>query len=72
MSTVTTPTLQLLAWIAEQPRSHAETIEVWRTSCPRLSVWEDALVDGLVRVDGGRVLLTPAGRELEASGRPSR
>jgi DNA-binding transcriptional LysR family regulator len=27
-------------------------------------VWEDALADGLVRVDRGRVLLTAAGREL--------
>jgi hypothetical protein len=64
MSTATAPTAQLLAWIAEQSRSYAETIEVWKTSCPRLAVWEDALADGLVRVDRGRVLLTAAGREL--------
>jgi hypothetical protein len=64
MPTATAPTVQLLAWIAEQSRSYAETIEVWKTSCPRLAVWEDALADGLVRVDRGRVLLTAAGREL--------
>jgi hypothetical protein len=63
---VTAPTVQLLAWIAEQSRSYAETIEVWKTSCPRLAVWEDALADGLVRVDRGRVLLTAAGGELVA------
>jgi hypothetical protein len=62
--TVTAPTGQLLLWIAEQPRRYAETIEVWRTSCPRLAVWEDALADDLVRVDRGRVLLTVAGSEL--------
>jgi hypothetical protein len=62
--TVSAPTAQLLFWIAEQPRRYAETIEVWRTSCPRLAVWEDALADDLVRVDRGRVLLTAAGREL--------
>jgi len=62
--TVTAPTAQLLLWIAEQPRRYAETIEVWRTSCPRLAVWEDALADDLVRVDRGRVLLTVAGSEL--------
>jgi hypothetical protein len=61
---VTAPTVQLLAWIAEQSRSYAETIEVWKTSCPRLAVWEDALADDLVRLDRGRVLLTAAGREL--------
>jgi hypothetical protein len=62
--TVTAPTVQLLAWIAELPRSYAETIEVWKTSCPRLAVLEDALADDLVRIDRGRVLLTPAGSEL--------
>lgn len=55
-------TLQLLAWLAERPRSYAETIEAWKTSCPRLTIWEDALVDGLVRVEHGAVVLTPIGR----------
>jgi hypothetical protein len=41
---------ELLAWISERPRGYAETIEVWKTNCPRLSLWEDALGDGLVRV----------------------
>jgi hypothetical protein len=41
-------------------------MEAWKSSCPRLTVWEDALADGLVRVDRGRVLLSPAGTELLA------
>ena len=53
----------MLAWIAEKPRSYAETMEAWKTSCPRLAVWEDALADGLVRIDRGRVLLTDLGTE---------
>jgi hypothetical protein len=61
---VTAHTAQLLLWIAERPRSYAETIEVWKTSCPRLALWEDALADDLVRLDSRRVLLTAAGREL--------
>jgi hypothetical protein len=64
---VTTATVQLLTWIAEQTRSRAETVEVWKTSCPRLAVWEDALADGLVRVERGSVVLTAAGRELLAT-----
>ena len=64
MQTADAPTVQLLVWIAEQSRSYAETIEAWKTSCPRLAVWEDALADDLVRVDRGYVLLTAAGREL--------
>jgi hypothetical protein len=61
---VTAPTVQLLAWLAESPRSYPETLEAWKTSCPRLAVWEDALADGLVHIDRGRVVLTPAGSEL--------
>jgi hypothetical protein len=64
LPTASAPTVQLLAWIAERSPSYAETIEVWKTSCPRLAVWEDALADRLVRVDRGCVLLTAAGRDL--------
>ena len=34
--------LNLLEWIGPHPRPYAEVIEAWRTSCPRLPVWEDA------------------------------
>lgn len=34
--------LNLLEWIGSTPRPYAEVIEAWRTSCPRLPVWEDA------------------------------
>ncbi len=64
MPAVTAPTVQLLVWINEQSRSDAETTEAWKTSCPRLAVWEDALADDLVRIDRGCVLLTAAGRDL--------
>jgi hypothetical protein len=61
---VTSLTLQLLAWIAERDRTYAQTMEAWKTSCPRLTVWEDAVADGLVRVQRGTVLVTAAGTEL--------
>ena len=64
MTAVDAPRLQLLAWIAERPRAYAETLEIWRTSCPRLSVWEDAVDDGLVRIERGRVDLTVAGHDI--------
>jgi hypothetical protein len=62
--------LQFLAWIAEAPRTYAQAMEAWRSTCPRLSIWEDAILDGLVTFDGGetrdraRVALTPKGRAL--------
>jgi predicted transcriptional regulator len=61
---VTSPTLQLLDWIAERNRTYAQTMEAWKSSCPRSTVWEDAIADGLVRVERGTVLLTAAGTEL--------
>jgi len=54
-------TLQMLEWLAERPRSYAETLEVWKTSCPRLTIWEDAVKDGLVRIERGNVVVTSAG-----------
>lgn len=40
--------LDLLEWLAKQPRTYAQTMEIWRTSCPRLAVWEEAVDRGLV------------------------
>ncbi len=45
--------LELLAWVARGPRSYAEAMAVWQTSCPRHSVWEDACGDGLIQVHTG-------------------
>ena len=71
MSECTTQlTLDFLAWLAAAPRTYGEAMEAWRTSCPRLTVWEDALADGLIRVDNGRplrqcaVTLTERGRAI--------
>jgi len=57
-------TVQMLEWLAERPRSYAETLEAWKTSCPRLTIWEDAVLDGLVRVERGAVVVTSAGAAL--------
>jgi hypothetical protein len=38
--------LDLLEWIARETRCYADVIEAWRTSCPRLTVWEDAVDRG--------------------------
>ncbi len=40
--------LDLVEWIANEPRPYAEVMEAWRTSCPRLTIWEDAVDQGLV------------------------
>ena len=35
--------LDLVEWVAKEPRQYADVLEVWRTSCPRLAVWEEAV-----------------------------
>ena len=58
-------TRELLLWIARRPRSYPETMEAWRSNCPRQTVWEDAVIAGLVQVvrpNGAEVTLTSRGR----------
>jgi hypothetical protein len=63
---------QFLRWVALRPRTYQETMDAWRTSCPRISVWEDALIEGLVETDSDpddpqgavRVRLTVAGQAV--------
>ena len=58
-------TVQMLEWIASKPRTREEVLEVWRTSCPRLSIWEDACIEGLVEFSwGGAVAVSASGRQL--------
>jgi D-3-phosphoglycerate dehydrogenase len=48
-STVDDLVLDLLEWIGPGRRPYAETMEAWRTSCPRLPVWEDATDLGFIK-----------------------
>ena len=58
--------LDLVEWVAREPRPYAEAIEAWRTSCPRLTVWEDAVDRGLItrRAVDRTVAVTPQGEAL--------
>ena len=40
--------LDLVEWIGREPRSYQAVMDAWRTSCPRLSIWEDAVERGFV------------------------
>jgi len=53
----------LVEWVAREPRLYSEAIEAWKTSCPRLTVWEDAIERGLItrRAIDRTVVVTPQG-----------
>ena len=65
--------LDLLEWIGRGPRPYAEVMEAWRTSCPRLPIWEEANARGYLEqrhVAGSAavVVVTKAGLDrLEAA-----
>jgi len=69
--------LDLVEWIAREPRLYSEVIETWRTSCPRLTIWEDAVDRGFVTREtvmgaGVRVAITEGGEKfLRENGRVS-
>jgi D-3-phosphoglycerate dehydrogenase len=75
-STVDVLVLDLLEWVAHRDRSYHETMEAWRTSCPRLPVWEEATDRGLIAIECvdnlPRVRVTPVGLELLTRCRPER
>lgn len=45
--------LDLVEWLAERPQPYEAVMAAWRTSCPQLTVWEDAVDAGLVAVAAG-------------------
>jgi D-3-phosphoglycerate dehydrogenase / 2-oxoglutarate reductase len=47
-TTVDSLVLDLLEWLGPEPRPYGEVLDAWRTSCPRLPVWEEANARGLV------------------------
>lgn len=67
--------LELLRWVDERPRTYTETMDAWRTSCPRTPTWEHATSDRLVRLEmiagTEHVVLTRLGRAVLV-GRPLR
>lgn len=68
--------LDLFEWVASSERTYDEVMGAWRTSCPKLPVWEDANDRGLVAVErvSGRsvVRLTSSGLAVLGQRKPSR
>jgi hypothetical protein len=68
MTTVDALILDLLDWLLLRDRTYEDVMDAWRTSCPRLPVWEDANDRGLIaqeRVNGRTLVrVTPAGIAL--------
>jgi hypothetical protein len=74
VDTVENLILDLLEWVARKKRTYRETMDAWRTSCPRLPVWEDATERGFVETvftDGlSMVRVTQSGLDFLKEKRP--
>jgi len=73
--TVESLILDLLEWLGSSPRPYAEVLDAWRTSCPRLPVWEDANDRGFVECrhepgHGRIVSVSPVGADYLHNNRP--
>ena len=55
-------TRELLTWLGSREIRYAEAIDVWHSHCPRLTIWEDALAERLIRIEHGVVNVTDRGR----------
>ena len=68
--------LDLVEWVDKKPRTYADVMEAWKTSCPRLTVWEDTIDAGYVvrehdETKVQRIVVTPTGQQLLNDHRPS-
>ena len=76
MSETVEPLLaDLVAFVAYEERSYLEVIDAWRTSCPRLPVWEETNARGFITRTRGAsgewvVVATARGRAFIEQARP--
>jgi hypothetical protein len=62
--------LEFLTWVADRPRTYDEAMEAWQSHCPRQTIWEDAMIDGLIQIGGdddirnSDIILTQRGKAL--------
>jgi len=68
--TQSTLLIEFLSWVAARRRTYDEAMEAWQSHCPRATIWEDAVIAGLVELETGSndrdpdVVLTPQGRSI--------
>ena len=62
--------LEFLSWVANRPRTYDEAMAAWQSHCPRQTIWEDAIIEGLIQINpqphshNPAVTLTASGKAL--------
>ncbi len=72
---ITSLLLDLLEWLARGDQRYEDVMDAWRTSCPKLPVWEEANDRGFITKGqteaGCMVKITPAGLAFLDRERPN-
>jgi len=61
---------EFLTWVSARPRTYDEAMEAWQSHCPRQTIWEDAVIGGLIELSNdathsnSEIMLTPRGKQL--------
>ena len=42
--------LEFLSWISDRRRTYTEAMNAWQSTCPRHTIWEDAMIDGYIEL----------------------
>lgn len=62
--------IEFLSWISSRRRTYAEAMDAWQSHCPRQTIWEDAMIDGYIKLNRAEttldpeIILTPRGLAL--------
>jgi hypothetical protein len=51
--------LEFLSWISSRRRTYAEAMNAWQSTCPRHTIWEDAMIDGYIEINRQEQLQDP-------------
>lgn len=61
---------EFLSWVSTRRRTYDEAMEAWQSHCPRQTIWEDAMIAGLIQLTHNdrchetEVTLTALGKKL--------
>jgi hypothetical protein len=51
--------LEFLSWISSRPRTYTEAMNAWQSSCPRHTIWEDAMIEGYIQIHRNETIKDP-------------
>ena len=43
--------VEFLSWLLNRRRTYSEAIDAWQSHCPRQTIWEDAMIEGYIKLD---------------------